>query len=1127
VWLAEDTRIARQVALKFMPSSFALLSSEKRRRFQREAEVVSRLEHPSICPVFEAQIDHDPPYIAMRLVEGETLAAVIARARVGQQMAHDTLALPPRTPVELRRVLLFFERVARTLHAAHEAGVVHRDIKPGNVMVTKSGEPVVLDFGQARDERADQSERTLSGEVLGTPAYMSPEQIEGSAHGLDRRTDVWSLGASLYETLTLVRPFHGDNVPALMHSIRTSPLPDSRTRSKFSDEDVAVVLETALEKDLKRRYATALELAEDLRRIREYEPIHARPAGPILKLHRWAQRHPALALALTAAVIGVCWSFYLLRREGMALREKNAAAEREADALRERSAAQAREIQALQREAAAIDSALGRYLAVRTLDLLPEDPAAALAVALKSAELAPGYQARCALLAALADCWLASVYEDHRALRMLDIDVSSDGRWIVGGTPSGVADVWSLGGGHLVRQVVADSSASIEHVRFGADAQCFATASATGRLHLWRTSDATCLGALEPTRAPIAALEYVPASDRFVALGRDGHGAVMRGDTLACVATFELPAERFNVLRPTADGCRVLATSGQFALPDPMRCNEALVLDAATGRVLLELRGHSDAIADCDVSPDGTRAATGALDGTVRVWSLANGAQLGEPLLLGAALSCVRFTRDGHGLLTGTDADEESSVTLFDLATRTATVFATPSTDRIQSIDVCQANGKIVVASRDTSVSFWSESGELLNTIRERLRPVSVRWTDDGSRVVTFAQNWYAHTWWGESRPDVYELRGHAAPIRSVEFSPQGNQAWTLSADGVARLWHTQSDDAESGALEPGAELARFGDPGGEVVFGRFAHDASLLLLTRDGRVGRLAGSEFVLDACIDGEPIDCDLAPNEAGSTLAVVSDDGGVFVHSMGRTTAPFVRIAGDATCARFVDAHTLVLGGRDDRLRLVYSDGAPLRDFTWDSRGKGNGVLALAVRPDGRELAVACADTWLRYFTTDGAPREHADSRIFPTSDLAYDRESKFLLAVGARRNAVRVYSFEEAHIVRDQIVHTADITGGSFDASGQFVLTSSKDGSVFVRETSTGEPVARRADFGSAVTAAAFSIDSGPLRIINGCEDGRVFVWPVDPEPAARARQPRDLWDWEDAREQRLAAPLPYR
>jgi serine/threonine protein kinase/formylglycine-generating enzyme required for sulfatase activity len=347
VYLARDVRMNRDVALKVMTRRNAL-DPVALERFRREALVASKLDHPGVCTVYDVGQDRGAPYLAMRYVPGEPLSQSIASARArlgaesggGRSSRGRTAAegpstpaergAPPRSPEEIRRVVGLIERTARALHAAHEAGVVHRDVKPGNVMVTPDDEPVLLDFGLAADQ-SDGDATTLSrtGDLLGTPAYMSPEQLDGRKTPLDRRTDVWSLGVTLYEALTLRRPFEAPTRDALYRAILEQEPPDPRTLNPALSRDLCAVLATATEKDRGRRYATALDLAEELRRVRAYEPVVARPAGPLTKLRRFAQRNPALAAALVGLfailVAGLATTLVLLRARGDALTAKSAA----------------------------------------------------------------------------------------------------------------------------------------------------------------------------------------------------------------------------------------------------------------------------------------------------------------------------------------------------------------------------------------------------------------------------------------------------------------------------------------------------------------------------------------------------------------------------------------------------------------------------------------------------------------------------------------------------------------------------------------------------------------------------------------------------------------------------------
>jgi tetratricopeptide (TPR) repeat protein len=300
VWLAEDTRLKRRVALKILP---ALGPGSERvlARFRREAEVTSKLEHPVICPVYEAEVHGGVPFLAMRFVDGETLARRITLARAAGA-GTVTLRGEPGAQQDWNTIATFFAKIARALHTAHEAGVVHRDIKPANVMVTPEGEPVVLDFGFARQDDPDSQALSLSGEHSGTPTYMSPEQITGRVRP-DRRSDVYSLGCTLYEVLTGRPPFEAPTLEGLLHAVLHDDADDASRKNHAVPEDLAVITATATRKERDRRYKTALDLALDLERFVALQPIAARPLTATQRVARWAARNPALAGALGAVLV--------------------------------------------------------------------------------------------------------------------------------------------------------------------------------------------------------------------------------------------------------------------------------------------------------------------------------------------------------------------------------------------------------------------------------------------------------------------------------------------------------------------------------------------------------------------------------------------------------------------------------------------------------------------------------------------------------------------------------------------------------------------------------------------------------------------------------------------------------
>jgi serine/threonine protein kinase/tetratricopeptide (TPR) repeat protein len=347
VYLAHDAALDRPVALKVLRAPFLDADDVRAARFRREAEATARLEHPGVAAVYATGVDRGDAWIAMRYVAGETLARRIAscrapaadakgRARATPLRAGRRGTAPAREAV--RDVVAYFAAAADAVQAAHDRGLLHRDLKPANLMVTPAGEPVVLDFGVAREAGAAGSpvDLTATGATPGTPAYLAPEVLRGEA--TDARADVWSLGVSLYEALVGRRPFDAPTREATFKLIAESePAPPSR-RVEVAPRDLDAVLAVALEKDPARRYASAGDLADDLRRVLADLPVRARPAGPLTRLTKWARRDPARAtfaalLVLAAAGLFALGGFLLARAPELRAARAAAAAEAREEAL--------------------------------------------------------------------------------------------------------------------------------------------------------------------------------------------------------------------------------------------------------------------------------------------------------------------------------------------------------------------------------------------------------------------------------------------------------------------------------------------------------------------------------------------------------------------------------------------------------------------------------------------------------------------------------------------------------------------------------------------------------------------------------------------------------------------------
>lgn len=301
VYEARQVDLRRTVAIKMISGPH--LAATVVNRFLREAEAAARLQHPHFVQVFEVGKVDDRPFYSMEFLAGGSLAERLALQ-----------ALPPREAATL------VETLARATEAAHARGIVHRDLKPANVMFTTDGIPKIADFGLAK--RLDEDARhTQTGEILGTPSYMAPEQAEGKKELIGPATDVHALGAILYELLAGRPPFRASTpLETLRLVVGQEPTPPSRHRPDVPRELEAICLK-CLEKKPNDRYATALALADDLRRYLNGQSVSARPAGPARRAWKWLRRHPqAVALACAVGLLAIIpvalwWDRFQVERE--------------------------------------------------------------------------------------------------------------------------------------------------------------------------------------------------------------------------------------------------------------------------------------------------------------------------------------------------------------------------------------------------------------------------------------------------------------------------------------------------------------------------------------------------------------------------------------------------------------------------------------------------------------------------------------------------------------------------------------------------------------------------------------------------------------------------------------------
>lgn len=1030
VYEAVQLSLNRRVALKILP---AVSAADPRRlkRFQVEAQVAALLHHPHIVPVYVVGSEGDVHFFAMQLIEGRTLAELITSCRHRVE-AGEERGLSYKSAADFGR------QAAEALQFAHEQGILHRDIKPSNLLIEDGGWLWVTDFGLARIP--GNSSLTRTGDLLGTVRYMSPEQTLGSHSVIDHRTDVYSLGATLFELLTLQPAFAGDDPLELLTRVHSEEVCPLRRLAPAIPRDLETIISKAMSKSPSDRYATARELAEDLRRFLEDRPIQARRPSMLDLASKWSRRHRAAVLLTTfACLLGLSaistashWRTRFLKEHNRHLQEAVTLAEQ-----REREANSQR----------ALASQLERY--ARRLWYDSQVHVAQQALSIGRAEFAQETLGKLRDGPVKVDSfgfewdyvWHASqreatlLFGHERPIQR--VAISPDGRSLVSGDYFGNLIFWDLADGRPRRRVAGHPS-SIDGLVISPSGQVLASLGSDkdGRpleVKLWDMATGRELIRLPEIRDDVKSVAFSPDSRELAVTFREPAARaefwdLSRGPASATRKGSPIPSYSLGY---SPDGRMLVSTTKGGPLT---------IRDASDRRVVRTLTGPGFAVETLGYLDDGPTILSGGEHG---IFAWTPDSPQGFHVIDLPYVRDLNWSPSWRGAGLGTSRGRWGLASDDKRGAKRHHISKIKTNDGYQNTALSPDGSLLAIGGDGLSPAIWETASWRKVATFERINRVvgSLVFTPDQQSLAIASGASQVYIWhFGAQTPTVRDLAGHDKEVWALAYTPDGSTLISSGDDHSIKLW-----------------------------------DA------RDGRLLKtLVGHESLVEA----------LAVSPDGKSLASAGFDTTVRVWDLpdGKVRAVLKGHTARVRAVAFSpDGKLIASGGRDKTVRLWNAEHGSVVDVL---EGHSLDIRALAFSPAGRRLVSSSEDRTIRVWEIANRQEKHVLTSAYHEVAMAFSPDGSSL-ASATEDGTITIrdattWSLRTSAKGADTLVFDL-----CFSPDGKTLASACGDAKVRVWDPITGQVMLVLEGHKQRVNAVAFSPDGRTLA--SGSHDGAVRLW----------------------------------